>query len=150
MEKIWDAVVIGGGPAGSSTAALLARAGRSVLLLEREQFPRFHVGESLLPYSLPLLDRLGVLEKVRAAGYQEKYGAYFWNEATGGVRPVVFEDTVDHAHPMAYQVKRAEFDHLLLRHAAEQGVEVRERTVVKEVTFENGRAVGVSAGTDGA
>ena len=61
MEKTWDAVVIGGGPAGSSTAALLARAGRSVLLLEREQFPRFHVGESLLPYSLPLLDRLGVL-----------------------------------------------------------------------------------------
>ena len=150
MEKTWDVIVIGGGPAGSSTATHLARAGRSVILLEREQFPRFHVGESLLPYSLPLLDRLGVLEKVRAAGYQEKYGAYFWNEATGGVRPVVFENTVDHAHPMAYQVKRADFDHLLLRHAAEQGVEVRERTSVKEVILENGRAVGVSAAADGA
>ncbi|MDQ6893522.1 MAG: FAD-dependent oxidoreductase [Acidobacteriota bacterium] len=149
MEKNYDAIVIGGGPAGSSTAAHLARAGRSVVLLERERFPRFHVGESLLPYSLPLLERLGVLEKVRAAGFQEKYGAFFWNEATGGIRPVVFSETTDHAHPMAYQVKRADFDHLLLRHAAEQGAEVREQTAVKEVLFEGGRAVGVSAATEG-
>jgi len=145
VPKTYDAIVIGGGPAGSSISAHLARAGRSVLLLEKEKFPRFHVGESLLPYSLPLLERLGVLEKVRAAGYQEKYGAYFWNEATGGVRPVLFSETVDHSLPMAYQVKRADFDHLLLKHAAEQGVEVRESTAVKEVLFEGSRAVGVLA-----
>jgi flavin-dependent dehydrogenase len=149
VEKNYDAIVIGGGPAGSSTSAHLARAGRSVLLLEREQFPRFHVGESLLPYSLPLMERLGVLGKVRAAGFQEKYGAYFWNEATGGVRPVLFSETVDHSQPLAYQVKRAEFDHLLLRHAAEQGVEVREKTAVKEVLFERARAVGVTAQSAG-
>jgi flavin-dependent dehydrogenase len=149
VEKTYDAIVIGGGPAGSSVSTHLARSGRSVLLLEKEKFPRFHVGESLLPYSLPLLERLGVLEKVRAAGYQEKYGAYFWNEATGGVRPVLFSETIDHSMPMAYQVKRADFDHLLLGHAAEQGVEVREGTAVKDVLFESGRAVGVSAASAG-
>jgi flavin-dependent dehydrogenase len=68
MEQFYDAVIIGGGPGGSTTATFLARAGRRVLLLERERFPRFHVGESLLPYSLPILDRLGVAEKGRAAG----------------------------------------------------------------------------------
>ncbi len=149
MEKTYDAIVIGGGPAGSSTAAHLARAGRSVLLLERERFPRFHVGESLLPYSLPLMERLGVLEKVRQAGYQEKYGAFIWNEATGGVRDIVFSNTVDHSLPMAYQVKRADFDHLLLKHAAEQGVEVREKTSVREVLFDGDRARGVTAVSEG-
>lgn len=147
METFYDAVVIGGGPAGSTISTLLARGGRRVLLLEREKFPRFHVGESLLPWSLPIMERLGVLEKVRGAGFQEKYGAYIWNEATGGVRPVVFGGALDDRHPMAYQVKRAEFDQLLLNHAREQGVEVRELTPVKEVLFEGQRAVGVSATT---
>ncbi|HXM79895.1 MAG TPA: NAD(P)/FAD-dependent oxidoreductase [Thermoanaerobaculia bacterium] len=145
MSQSYDAVVIGGGPAGSTVSALLARGGRRVVLLERERFPRFHVGESLLPWGLPILERLGVLEKVRRAGYQEKYGAFFWNAATGGVRPVVFGTATDDKHPMAYHVKRAEFDELLLRHAQELGAEVREGTPVREVLFENGRAVGVAA-----
>ncbi len=145
MNATWDAIVIGGGPAGSTVSALLARSGRRVLVLEREKFPRFHVGESLLPYGLPILERVGVMEKVRRAGFQEKYGAYIWNEATGGVRPVVFANATDDKHPMAYQVKRAEFDALLLSHAREQGVEVREQTAVREVLFEKGRAVGVDA-----
>ena len=124
---------------------MLARAGRSVAVLEKEKFPRFHVGESLLPFSLPIFEELGVAEKIRAAGFQEKYGAFFWNEQTGGTRPVVFENAWDDRHPKAYQVKRAEFDELLLRHAESCGAAVREETAVREVLFEGGRAVGVAA-----
>ncbi len=149
MSSSYDAIVVGGGPAGSTVSALLARSGRSVVVLEKEKFPRFHVGESLLPHGLPILERIGVLDKVRKAGFQEKYGAYFWNEANGGIRPVVFADAADDRHPMAYQVKRAEFDALLLGHAREMGAEVREQTDVREVLFEKGRAVGVRAASSG-
>ena len=131
-------------------ATTLARARRRVLVLERERFPRFHVGESLLPFSLPIFDRLGVHEKIRAAGFQKKYGAFFWNDETGSTRPVVFAEGRDPGHPMAYQVKRADFDNLLLRHAESCGAEVREETAVEEVLFEGSRAVGVQTrGTDG-
>src|SRR5262245_24827954 len=143
MSEVYDAVVIGGGPGGSTVATTLSRAGRRVFVVEREKFPRFHVGESLLPFSLPILDRLGVHEKVRAAGFQQKYGAFFWNESNGTTRPVVFAEARDPNHPMAYQVKRADFDELLLRHSASCGAEVREETVVDDVLFEGGRAKGV-------
>jgi flavin-dependent dehydrogenase len=143
MPSLYDAVIIGGGPGGSTVATLLARAGRRVLVVEREKFPRFHVGESLLPFSLPIFDRLGVHEKIRAAGFMEKYGAFFWNEDNGTTRPVVFADARDPRHPKAYQVKRADFDDLLLKHAASCGAQVREETAVEDVLFEGGRAVGV-------
>lgn len=143
MSRSYDAVVVGGGPGGSSVATALARRGRRVLVLEREKFPRFHVGESLLPFSLPIFERLGVAEKIRAAGFQEKFGAFFWNESNGSTRPVVFAAARDPNHPKAYQVKRAEFDELLLRHSASCGAEVREGVSVDEVLFEGGRAVGV-------
>ena len=142
-NQVYDAAVIGGGPGGSTVATTLARAGRRVVLFERDKFPRFHVGESLLPYSLPIFERIGVAEKIRAQGFQEKYGAYFWNEVTGGIRPVEFWDAEDNRHPMAYQVKRAEFDQLLLRHSQSCGAEVHEETRVEEVLFEGRRAVGV-------
>lgn len=145
MTPAWDAIVIGGGPGGSTAATVLARAGRKVLLLEKEKFPRFHVGESLLPFNLPLFERIGVAEKVRAAGFQKKHGAFFWNEATGGIRPVDFATGLDDRHPSAYQVKRADFDDLLLRHAEESGAVVWEETAVEHVVFEGRRAVGVIA-----
>src|SRR5438552_2063064 len=145
MEQFYDAAVIGGGPAGSTVATALAQAGRSVVVFEKEKFPRFHVGESLLPLNLPIFDQLGLAEKIRRAGFQEKYGAFFWNEASGGTRPVVFEKSLDDRHPMAYHVKRGEFDELLLRHSEEAGAVVREETEIREVIFEGERAVGVVA-----
>jgi flavin-dependent dehydrogenase len=151
MPQFYDAAVIGGGPAGSTVATSLARGGRSVVVFEKEKFPRFHVGESLLPFSLPIFEKIGVAEKIRAAGFQEKYGAFFWNEQTGGTRPVVFARSWDDRHPMAYQVKRADFDELLLRHSEACGAVVREETAIREVLFEGRRAVGVVArGRDGA
>jgi len=143
MPEFYDAAVIGGGPGGSTVATVLARAGRRVILFEREKFPRFHVGESMLPYSLPIWERLGVAEKIRQHGFQEKYGAYFWNDISGGVRPVEFWDAENDRHPMAYQVKRAEFDQILLEHSASCGAEIREETPVEDVLFEGGRAVGL-------
>ena len=143
VRSLFDVVVCGGGPAGSTAAALLARAGRSVALFERERFPRFHIGESLLPWNVPLLRRLGVLEKLEATGPQVKYGARFYHQGTGHARLVRFADAFDGAPASAFQVKRAEFDALLLDHARASGVAVSERARVEEVLFEGERAVGV-------
>lgn len=145
-----DAVVCGGGPAGSTVATVLARHGRSVLVLERERFPRFHVGESLLPYNLPLLERIGALEKVRAAGFQVKLGARFYHQGSERTRIVKFARGVDPGLPSAFQVKRAEFDKLLLDHARSSGVTVVEGARVEEAVFDaSGRATGVRFRTEG-
>jgi flavin-dependent dehydrogenase len=135
-----DAVVCGGGPAGSTFATLLSRKGHRVVLFERERFPRFHIGESLLPWNIPLLQRVGVLDKVRSAGMQVKLGARFYHQGTDRMRPVQFIDGIDKDHPSAFQVKRADFDKLLLDHACESGAQVFEGARVEEVLFsEDGR-----------
>jgi flavin-dependent dehydrogenase len=138
-----DVVVIGGGPGGASTAGFLARSGVEVLVLEKLDFPRFKIGESLLPFHLPLLDRLGAGEKVRAAGFQVKLGALFFSDEFGGRRLVNFSHGWDEDHSFAYQVPRAEFDSLMLDHARECGAEVRHGADVRRVIFEQGAAVGV-------
>lgn len=143
MESV-DVVIIGGGPAGSTTASFLAKAGVRALVLEKDQFPRFHIGESLLPQSMKVFERLGVLDKLEAR-YIRKYGARFVDCRTGRMQTYWFEEAFDQSVPHAYQVPRADFDDLLLRHAEELGAEVRHGWQVSEAIFEGSTAVGVWA-----
>ncbi len=131
-------IVVGGGPAGSTAATLLARQGLSVLLLERERFPRFQIGESLLPYSNDVFRRLGIFEELQRT-FLPKYGGEFIT-ADGEIRTVLrFDRTLDEPYRQAFQVKRADFDALLLRHAREAGVDVREETQVTQVDLADER-----------
>jgi flavin-dependent dehydrogenase len=125
-ETVYDAIVIGGGPGGSCTATLLTRAGRRVLLLEKERFPRFHIGESLLPYNRDIFEALGVLPKLEAAGFIPKFGAQFHLGNGAKSTQFVFANGAFNRVTEAFQVERAIFDDLLLRHAAASGTEVRE------------------------
>lgn len=148
-----DVVVIGGGPAGSTTAALLAKKGHSVVLLERDQFPRFQIGESLLPFNNDLFDRLGVrtqLESGPGSAFP-KHGAEFVT-ADGKLSYVFrFARFLAPAHARSFQVKRAEFDHLLLLNAIQAGADVREQVAVTDVDLSHSERVRIKAvGRDGS
>ena len=150
LEARWfDVAVIGGGPGGSSTATALARSGRSVLLLERDRFPRFHIGESQLPWINGVLEVLGAHDAVAKAGFVEKWGASFW-EIDG--RPGAYVDftaAVETPAPQTFQVPRARFDELLLRHAERSGVVVREGHRAVDAAFDGGGVTLRYAGPDG-
>lgn len=136
MNEIYDVAIIGGGPAGSTAAALLAQAGRRVVVLEREKFPRFHIGESLLPYSMPIFDRLGVREMLDRT-CQPKHGAEIVTACGTRHLRFHFRNGFRLRHHRSYQVERSTFDKLLLDHAATQGAEVREETSVAGVDFDD-------------
>ncbi|HEX3579381.1 MAG TPA: NAD(P)/FAD-dependent oxidoreductase [Thermoanaerobaculia bacterium] len=132
-----DVLVIGGGPGGSTAATLLARKGFSVTLLERERFPRFQVGESLLPYNNDLFERLGVTVPMTKGTFTPKYGAGFVTADGALGYTFRFRENLPEAYHSSFQVKRAEFDELLLRNAAANGVDVREETAVTAVDLAN-------------
>jgi flavin-dependent dehydrogenase len=137
VEQECDVVVIGGGPAGSTAATLLAQRGHKVVLLEKESHPRFHIGESLLPANMPLFEKLGVADEIQAIG-MEKLGATFvspWHDRTAGFR---FADATDPSMPRAYQVRRSEFDEILFRRARAAGAEAYENTRVREFELGDG------------
>ena len=131
--KCVDAIVIGGGPAGSCAATWLARRGRSVLLLEREQFPRFHIGESLLPYNSEIFEELGLNQRLKSAGFPVKTGAQFHLGNQAKQTAFVFREGRFTRHHAAFQVERSRFDEILLRHGADCGVDVREGVAVDRV-----------------
>jgi len=142
-----DVVVIGGGPAGSTTSTLLAGRGYRVVLLEKETHPRFHIGESLLPANLPLFEKLGVADEIRAIG-MEKWGATFvspWHDRISGFE---FADALDPSLPMAYQVRRSEFDEILFRRASRAVADAREGWRVREVDLGGGDRLPEVTATD--
>ncbi|HEY7252848.1 MAG TPA: NAD(P)/FAD-dependent oxidoreductase [Methylomirabilota bacterium] len=148
-ELQYDVAVIGGGPGGSSAATTLARRGRRVLLLERERFPRFHIGESQLPWINGVLEQLGAHDAVAKAGFVEKWGASFWEIDGAPAAYIDFTAAVETPMPQTYQVPRARFDEVLLRHAERCGVSVREGHRALDAVFEHDGVTLRYAGPDG-
>jgi len=134
MEPIYDVAIIGGGPSGSTAATFLARQGHKVVVLEREKFPRFHIGESLLPHSMDAFERLGVVAKLDAR-FLPKYGAEITTACGTNSAKIFFKDGLHAKHDRAYQVTRSEFDQLLLEHSVENGATLLEETSVENLAF---------------
>ena len=146
-----DVLIIGAGPAGSTSAALLSEFGHRVLVLEREKFPRYHIGESLLPFTYQPLQRLGLVGKMKKSAFVKKYSVQFVSPSGRASLPFYFFDRYDRESvAQTWQVLRSEFDQMLLDNARSKGAEVKEETTVTELIRENGRVVGARAqGRDG-
>ncbi|MEX1229433.1 MAG: NAD(P)/FAD-dependent oxidoreductase [Planctomycetaceae bacterium] len=138
-----DVIVIGGGPAGATAATLIAQKGYRVQLFEREKFPRFHIGESLIPETYWVLERLNMLPKMKASHFTKKYSVQFVNASGKQSAPFYFWDNKPHECSQTWQVVRSEFDMMMFNNAREHGVEAHEGVRVLDVIFENEKAVGV-------
>ncbi|MEM9291182.1 MAG: NAD(P)/FAD-dependent oxidoreductase [Acidobacteriota bacterium] len=139
----YDVVVIGGGPAGSTTATLTAKAGLSTLLLERDRFPRFKIGESLMPECWSTLERLGMIDQLKSSRFVEKHSVQFVSSSGKESDPFFFAESDVIDHPQTWQVVREEFDTMLFDNAVAHGAEAHQEVGVREVLFDGDRAVGV-------
>ncbi|HXV59704.1 MAG TPA: NAD(P)/FAD-dependent oxidoreductase [Vicinamibacteria bacterium] len=144
-----EVVVLGGGPAGAATAALLARAGRDVLVLEKERFPRFHIGESLMPATYWIFEKLGMLPRLRQSGSPVKASVQFVSAEGKASRPFYFFERDPRECSYTWQVERAWLDSAMLENAAESGCQVRVGALARDVIFDDGRVVGVEASLEG-
>jgi flavin-dependent dehydrogenase len=144
-----DVVVIGGGPAGSTVSTLLAQRGVKVRLFERDTFPRYHIGESLIPETYWVFKRLNMLDKMKASAFVKKYSVQFVNAQGKMSAPFYFHDNKPHECSQTWQVVRSQFDQMMLDNAREHGVDVRQPARVLEVLFKGDRAVGVKVQKDG-
>ncbi len=145
-ENNFDAVIIGGGPSGSAAAAILGEYGHRVLVLEREKFPRYHIGESLIPFTYQPLNRLGLIPKMKSSSFVKKYSVVFISRSGKASEPFYFFNRYDRdSIAQTWQVLRSEFDQMLLDNARARGAEVSEEVTVKELLRENERVVGVRA-----
>ncbi len=138
-----DVIVVGGGPSGATASTLVAQKGHSVTLFERDRFPRYHIGESLIPETFWVLDRLQVLDKLRKSHFVQKHSVQFINDRGDLSAPFYFRENKDHESSQTWQVLRSEFDQMMLENAAQQGVSVHEGMRVLEVLFDGDRAIGV-------
>jgi flavin-dependent dehydrogenase len=148
MSEAYDCVIMGGGPAGATSATLLADHGHRVLVLEKARFPRHSVGESLMPESYWVFERLGMLDKMKTSAFPKKESVQFVSASGKESQPFFFADRDSRECSVTWQVRRDEFDRLMLDNAREHGAEVREGVLVKDVRFTGSRAVGVRASVD--
>jgi flavin-dependent dehydrogenase len=146
----YDVAVIGGGPAGTALATLLQQQGHHCLVLEGATFPRYHIGESLIPHTYGTLDRLGLLPQLRSSSFPVKHSVRFVSPSGKEAAPFYFSETIEGERARTWQVERSEFDLLCLNNARESGVEVRVPGRVRSVLFEDDQAVGVRVGAKGS
>jgi flavin-dependent dehydrogenase len=145
LSQRYDAIVIGCGPAGASASAVLASKGRRVLVLEKEKFPRYHIGESLIPFTYFPLERIGMIDKMKASHFTKKYSVQFVSSDGRASQPFYFFKHLEHDAARTWQVLRAEFDQLLMDNAREKGATVLEEMTVREAIQERGFVTGVRA-----
>ena len=136
-----DVIIIGAGPAGSAAAAILAEHGRRVLVLEREKFPRYHIGESLMPYTWFSFERLGVLDWLRQSGSPRKHSVQFVSINGQVSQPFYFFETIKHECASTWQILRSDFDAMMLENAASKGAEIRQGVVVRDLLMDGDQVV---------